>query len=1098
MPEQNPQPEFVDNRNGNTLERALLARLEWLAANLREPIDISIATGYFNPEGFGRIADSLEKLGKVRLLLGAEPVTPPARPVRHLQDPRGERFEAKLLRDALAQNQEGLLRDRDSLAFAPSTDRAIKRLLQFLASGKLEVRRYEQRFLHGKAYIFQNGQGVIAGSSNFTSAGLVSNLELNLGQYQPAVTQQVETWFEELWAEAAPYDLAALYEARYEEYDPYIIYLRVLWERYHAELDTERGRDGILHLTRFQTDGLDRARRILEKYNGVLIADSVGLGKSFLAGELLRQTIERDRKRALLVAPAALRDGSWARFKHRFQLGVETISFNELADEATLGGRTPQLKSRPEEYSLIVVDEAHALRNADTKAAAALRRLLQGDPPKQLVLMTATPVNNSLWDLYNLLVFFTGHDAIFAELGIPSLRRKFEDAMKEDPFSLKPDVLFDVLDATTVRRTRHFVQRYYPNDRVKIGDELQTIQFPRPHVRSRNYDLDGVLPGFFAEFAEMLAPEHGEPLLTMARYAPSRYRRNAPPDARELSLVGLIRSGLLKRFESSAHAFGNTLERMIAAHDLFLKSLDNGILPTPELLAELLSVDTDESWDDLLADGEPIDGSEFDIPALRSAVRADRDLLLRFFHRARSVKRETDPKLELLVDELAAIAAEAEKDGIGEQNTRDRRKVLIFSYFADTVDWIDDFLREKIATDRRLSSYRGRIASVRGTEGVQGVGRQHAIYGFAPRSTDAPAGYEDDKYDILVCTDVLSEGLNLQQASRIINYDLPWNPMRLVQRHGRIDRIGSSHADVWLTCVFPDEALDRMLRLEERIRIKLAQAAASVGLDAEVIPGIEIADHNFADSAEEIERIKREDASIFERGGEGATAHSGEEYRQELRKAISLGLESRIRALPGAAGSGLASGSERGHFFCARVDDKVLLRFVPSDESKSIVRDALGSLRRITCVQETPRLMPDDLRTAAYDAWVRARDDIAAEWQWATDPANLQPRVRPLFRDAAAHVRRWRPEDMTLEENDRIVAALEAPRSLREERALRVVFGKDKADGVRTSRALANFVRERGLQPWKAPEPLPPIDASDVNLVVWMAVESEAAARTAG
>ena len=1092
------QPEFVDNRDGNTLERALIARLEWLAANLREPTDVSIATGYFNPEGFGRIAESLEKLGKVRLLLGAEPVTPPARPVRHLQDPRGERFEAKLLRDALEQNTQGLLRDRDSLAFAPATDRAIKRLLEFMESGKLEVRRYERRFLHGKAYIFQNGQGVLAGSSNFTAAGLVSNLELNLGQYQPGVTQQVERWFEELWADAAPYDLAELYKARYEEYDPYLIYLRVLWERYHSELDTERGRDGILHLTRFQTDGLDRARRILEKYNGVLIADSVGLGKSFLAGELLRQTIERDRKRALLVAPAALRDGSWARFKDRFQLGVETISFNELADELSLGGRTPHLKNKPEEYSLIVVDEAHALRNAETKAAAALRRLLQGDPPKQLVLMSATPVNNSLWDLYNLLVYFTGHDAIFAELGIPSLRRKFEQAMKEDPFSLKPDVLFDVLDATTVRRTRHFVQRYYPNDRVKIGDEVQTIQFPRPHVRARTYDLDGVLPGFFGEFAEMLAPESGEPLLTMARYAPTRYRRTTPPDARELSLVGLIRSGLLKRFESSAHAFGNTLERMITAHDLFLTALDNGILPTPELLGELLAVDTDESWEDLMADGEPLDALEFDIPKLRTAVRGDRELLLRFLERARSVKQDSDPKLELLVDELAAIAADSEKEGIGEQDTRDRRKVLVFSYFADTVDWIVGFLRERIATDRRLAAYRGRITAVRGTEGVQGVGRQHAIYGFAPRSTDAPAGFQEDKYDILVCTDVLSEGLNLQQAARIINYDLPWNPMRLVQRHGRIDRIGSLHADVWLTCIFPDKELDRMLGLEKRIRIKLAQAAASVGLDAEVLPGVEVVDHNFADSQEEIERIRREDASIFERGGEGASAHSGEEYRQELRKAISLGLEERIRALPGAAGSGLAQGDTRGHFFCARVDDKVLLRFVPLDPNGEIVRDALGSLRTITCVQETPRVMPDDLLDGAYGAWVRARDDIATEWQWATDPANLQPRVRPLFREAAAHVRAYRPEDMTLEENDRLVAALEAPRSLREEKALRSVFTREKSDGVRSSRVLAAFVKERGLQPWKAPEPLPPIDTSDIRLIVWMAVEAAAPTGTAG
>lgn len=1086
------QPEFVDNRAGNTLDAALLARLEWLATNLRTPADVSIATGYFNPEGFGRIADALEQVGQVRLLLGAEPISPPARPVRHLTDPRGQRFEAKLLRDALAQNQQGLLRDRDSLAFAPATDRAIQRLLAFLESGKLEVRRYEKRFLHGKAYIFQQGQGVIAGSSNFTAAGLVSNLELNLGQYQPSVTEQVERWFEELWVEAEPYDLAALYEARYEEYDPYLIYLRVLWERYHAELDQERAADGILHLTRFQTDGLDRARRILDRYNGVLIADSVGLGKSFIAGELLRNLIERERKRALLIAPAALRDGSWARFKHRFQLGVETISFNELADDASLGGTRAHLQAKPQEYSLIVVDEAHALRNADTKAAAALRVLLQGDPPKQLVLMSATPVNNSLWDLYNLLVFFAGHDAVFAELGVPSLKRKFEQAMKEDPYSLKPEVLFDILDATTVRRTRHFVQRYYPNDRVKIGDELQAIQFPRPHVQSRTYDMDKVLPGFFDEFAELLVPEHGEPKLTMARYAPSRFRRGAPPDARELSLVGLIRSGLLKRFESSAHAFGNTVERMIAAHDLFLKALDSGALPTPELLDELSSVDTDESWDDLLAAAPPLGLGDLDVPRLRAAVEGDRVLLLGLLTRARSVSAAEDPKLELLVKELERIAADAEKRGLGEQDVRNRRKVLVFSYFADTVEWIDGYLRARLETDRRLAAYRGRLASVRGTTGVETVGRQHAIYGFAPISTDAPAGYQEDKYDVLIATDVLAEGLNLQQAACIINYDLPWNPMRLVQRHGRIDRIGSPHADVHLTCIFPDRALDQMLRLEERIRRKLAQAAASVGLDSEVIPGLEVVEQNFSDTLEELERIRVEDASIFERGGEGATAHSGEEYRQELRKAIADGLEDRIRSLPGASGSGLAQGDIRGHFFCARVDDKVLLRFVPWDAEAPIVRDSLGAMRRITCSPGTRRVMPDDLREGAYAAWERARADIAQEWLWATDPANLAPRIPPLFRDAAAHVRANRPDEMTQDENDRIVAALEAPRGARDARALRAVFDRDNLVGVKTTLEIAQFVRERGLQPWKAPEPLPPIDDADIRLVVWMAVERAA------
>ena len=359
------QPEFVDNRHGNTLAAALIARLDHLAASLRTPVDVAIATGYFNPEGFGIVAPSLQRAGRIRLLLGAEPTPPPARPVRHLTDPSGERFEAKLTHDALKLNEEGMLRDRDRLAFAPGTDRAIHQLLDFLKSGRIEVRRYERQFLHGKAFLFSAGNGVIAGSSNFTASGLVHNLELNLGQYQPSVVQQVERWFEDLWADAVPYDLASIYEARFAEYSPYLIYLRVLWERYKDELQEEATATGKIHLTRFQTDGLDRARRILERYHGVLIADSVGLGKTFLAGELLRDTIERQRRRALLIAPAALREGTWARFKSRFQLGVEIKSFEQVA--------AGTLDAKPEEYSLIIVDEAHAYRHADTSRSAALR-----------------------------------------------------------------------------------------------------------------------------------------------------------------------------------------------------------------------------------------------------------------------------------------------------------------------------------------------------------------------------------------------------------------------------------------------------------------------------------------------------------------------------------------------------------------------------------------------------------------------------------------------------------------------------------------------------------------------------------------------------
>ncbi|MCE2530335.1 MAG: hypothetical protein J4G11_10805 [Acidimicrobiia bacterium] len=162
---------------------------------------------------------------------------------------------------------------------------------------------------------------------------------------------------------------------------------------------------------------------------------------------------------------------------------------------------------------------------------------------------------------------------------------------------------------------------------------------------------------------------------------------------------------------------------------------------------------------------------------------------------------------------------------MGPADTRNRRKVLIFSYYADTVDWIVQHLVDGTETDPRLQSYRGRVAALSGSTRTQD--KRTVVWGFAPKTTDAPEGFDDDLYDIVVTTDVLAEGVNLQQAGHIINYDLPWNPMRLVQRHGRIDRIGSLHSEIIFRCVFPDARLDDLLNLEERLHHKIKQASAA-------------------------------------------------------------------------------------------------------------------------------------------------------------------------------------------------------------------------------------------------------------------------------
>ena len=708
----------------------------------------------------------------------------------------------------------------------------------------------------------------------------------------------------------------------------------MLWERYGAELEEEQEEDPGLRLTTFQNDGVFRAKGMLRDYNGVLIADGVGLGKTFVGGELLREVVQDRRQRALLVAPASLRDGIWRRFADQHQLYMEMVSFEQLASDGRLSpnGGPSHLRARNiNDYALVLIDEAQAFRNPDTDRAAALRKLLQGTPPKHLVLMSATPVNNSLWDLYYLLNYFVKQDAAFADKGITSLKERFRTAEAENPDELRPDVLFDILDAVTVRRTRNFVKRYYPNDRIPGPDGADVpISFSRPHVKKvGDYELESAMPGFLADFEEALMPERGDPLLDLARYSPSRYLRQTPDEQREAALVGLLRSGLLKRLESSAHALASTASKMARGHRTFLDALDQGVVLTARGIDEWRETDTDEVLDQLLAEGDAEPTAEYDVPDLRRQVQPDLQLLEDFAQRAGSVERRSDPKLKVLVRELASIARQANEDGLDEEDIRNKRKVIIFSYFADTIRWIEEHLSQEVRRNPQLAPYRGRFVTVGGgPQSPGGVLREDAIYGFAPETSEAPAGRDEDRFDILITTDVLAEGQNLQQCRNVINYDLPWNPMRLVQRHGRIDRIGSKHNHVHIRCFFPDKELDRLLDLEARVRSKLAQAAASVGVESEVIPGGAVSDVVFANTRGEIEALRREDADLFENAGEDPVAHSGEEYHQELRKVLETRGEE-IQGLPWASGAGFRGGAERGHFFCSRVGERLFLSVRP-------------------------------------------------------------------------------------------------------------------------------------------------------------------------
>jgi len=1098
------RPEFLINRDGGTVASAIRSHLDFLLETLVQPFELAISTAYFNPGGFSLLADSLERIGKVRLVLGAEPEGP-ERELRHLDPTSGpQEAEKARFRRALDGLTRTLEADRDLLGFSLEEDNYAKRLIHWLRTADVEVRRYEHGFLHGKTFLVTtNDEAAVVGSSNLTYAGLAVNNELNLGQYQPHVVQQVREWYEDVWENSTAYDLASIYEARYLPHTPYLIYLRMLWERYGAEVESEAGTEAGIHLTTFQQDGVWRAQRILEDKHGVLVADGVGLGKTFIAGELIRKAVRERRQRVLLVSPAALRDGPWKAFLEREQLGVKNLSYEELSQDRQLNpdGDGDHLIFDKDEYAMVVIDEAQAYRNPDALRASVLRRLLEGSPPKDLVLLTATPVNNSLWDLYYLLSFFIRNDAAFAHAGIRSLKQHFGEAMALDPDDLSPDKLFDILDVVAVRRTRHFVKKYYPNETVRIAGNEVPISFPAPKVLKVGYDIEAVLPGFFDRFAHALDCGDGEcehepevaalPVLRLARYAPSRYLKRGPAESYELQLAGLLRSGLLKRFESSSYAFAVTCGRMATSHDAFLQLLDSeGLVVTGRALTEWTATDSDDFDPSVLGDDEYRPAADYDIEALRADVLADRDLLSGYAAEARAVHWEDDPKLNQLAEELAAIAAEAHEEGYIPSLERDCRKVIIFSYYADTVEWLSGYLKQRIAEDECLAAYRDRIAVISGRQGD----RADVLWGFAPRTTDAPVGHQDDRFDILVTTDVLAEGVNLQQARNIINYDLPWNPMRLVQRHGRIDRIGSPHTRVFLRCYLPDVQLDALLRLEERLQRKIKQAAAAVGVEGEIIPGSAFAEVAYGETRAEIMRLRQQNPELFEKGGEKGDAYSGEAFRQELRRGLepSSPFNNAVRGLAWGSGSGLARpGAPPGYVFCARVGDhpSPQFRYVSYErpEDPEILGDTLTCLFQAEATPDTERVLSEETLARAYDAWALAREHIYSEWLKATDPMNLLPKVPKTMREAADLLRRYPPSDLPQREIERLIEAIEAPYAARIQKIIREAM-RDEEQPARQSVAVANAALELGLEPSEPPEVLPVIGPDDVHLVCWQAI----------
>ena len=1121
------KPDFIDNLDGNTMVTALrqLLGTEGEASVFAEAShqvdEARIATAYFSPRGFARIAPAIKDIPSIRLLLGTDPIANSEIWQKQIEETE-KQFINRKLRENLKNQETSLRAERDHIPFERVAISAVKQLAESLQAGNMEVRRYEEKFLHAKAYIFSPAiegeygkpEAVIAGSSNLTASGLSSNLELNLGRYDTPTVAKAKDWFDRLWAEAEPFDLASFFDEIFLPKTPYEIFLRVLWELYGDEVKNDIKIDNNLPLTTFQQHGVARALRLIKETGGVIIADEVGLGKTFIAGEILNIYKER-RQRALLVCPAALRDSTWKQFQSEFEMYLETLSFEQLAQDEQLWdeNRRPNSEAKNlerdiEEYQLIIIDEAHNYRNPDSPTRAdALRALLYGKR-KDVLMLTATPVNNSLWDLFHLIRFFVKQDSFLSSKGILSIKGHFDSAMKTNPNNLSPDVLYPIVDATTVKRTRQFIKKHYSNDEVNINGVMQTIVFPEPKAISVRYDLDSLMPGLFDLIETYFDPE-AEDCVLFARYKAEIYLKNPDPDDEWMAnaVTGLLLSGLLKRFESSTGAFSVSIKRLIGQHEKFLNALDKGFVVTTKFLKEFAITD-DEDFEELLSSSnEAVDANLYDKQKLKEDVESDLGKLREINNLLQKITPATDPKLKALVGQLVSILGQAQAESSSRQDEINKRKVLIFSVFADTVRWINDYLSDVLDNNSELSAYKGRLEIVVGNGQGEEVNKATAAARFAPETAGRAGGANET--DILISTDVLAEGVNLQQARHIINYDMPWNPMRLVQRHGRIDRIGSQHNRVFMRTIFPTDRLDVLLGLEERIARKIAMAAASVGV-VSPIADVESSNRDFTETREEIQRLLEEDASLYERGGTEAGTQSGEEYRQTLRKEIEARGEE-IKQMPWKAGSGMRKGPEQGIFFCAKVHERTYLRFIHANEDWSVkyteieenglmqateeprVDRELGRcLRLIECTEKEELVLDEVVQDAAYDLWLVARNNIYEDWTYETDPANVQPNVRPLNHKVAKFIRDNLPSAIEKNKMEMALEILESPWARRDEGNLRLWFDNNEKTGTAKASDIIDKVINSGLEPFITPDPLPPIDKEDIELLVWMAINSDA------
>jgi hypothetical protein len=856
---------------------------DFLRQQLKPGADLDLVTAYFTVFAYDKLRTELNHLGKIRLLFGE------AAFIKTL-DPDKKDGAAYVLKD-------------DGLALANGLNQ--RHLAQACAQwmrDKVDVRSVTTTgFLHGKMAHITRGEmsAAILGSSNFTTRGLGlaatnNNVELNLVVSDDRDRADLHAWFEELWNDKSRVEdvkqqvLDYLLQV-YQDQSPEFIYYKTLYHLFARFLDSGTDLDSALKRTslletgvwkslfEFQRDGAKGAINKLRTLGGCILADSVGLGKTYEALAAIKY-FELKNERVLVLCPKKLAD-NWLLYRNNSALNpfladrfrYDVLHHTDLSRESGLSNGIDLGPGGINwgNYDLVVIDESHNFRNNSvgterddgTRTRTRYERLITdiiGTGIKtKVLLLSATPVNNQLTDLRNQISFIAGGDvarntladaAFEADLGIASLKATTQLAQarftawagqppaqrqKKDLINVLGGDFLKLLDALTIARSRRHVARYYAAEMLRLGG------FPerRPPISLYpEIDLAGQFPSY-DEIATAISnyklwlfrpSDHlRKDLAPAIRETYERAVGGFTQKGRERILTGMMRVSLLKRLESSVDSFRISLRRTldkIVNIESRMARFEKHREENPELDFDTLS--PEEVDDPELADAlevgrrQKFKMAHLDLVAWRTHLKDDRAQLLELLALADPINADRDAKLVELKKHIEAKVKNPPTDKDGRLN----RKVLVFTAYADTARYLYDQLHpwaQKLKIHASLVVGSGENKSTL----TSSADFTDILMDFAPRAkrrADFHPAAQKTETDLLIASDCISEGQNLQDCDTVINYDIHWNPVRIVQRYGRIDRIGSRAHTVHLVNFWPTANLDNYIKLKIRVEARMA------------------------------------------------------------------------------------------------------------------------------------------------------------------------------------------------------------------------------------------------------------------------------------